>query len=62
MAKRKRPKGSTVIYKTLHIELKIESHEPHKKGVNSDAPGGWAGSCSSSAYFDSIIGNIVTYM
>jgi len=41
MAKRK--KGQTTIYKTLHIKLKIEQHEPHKKPfVNSGAPEGLA--------------------
>jgi len=29
MAKRKRAKGLTMIYKTLHIKLKIEKQEPH---------------------------------
>jgi len=29
MAKRKMAKGQTTIYKTLHIKLKIELHEPH---------------------------------
>jgi len=29
MAKRKRTKGQTTIYKTLHRKLKIEQHEPH---------------------------------
>jgi hypothetical protein len=29
------------IYKTLHIKLKIEEHEPHSKpGVNAGAPEG----------------------
>ena len=27
--KRKSRKGQTTIYKTLHIKLKIEQHEPH---------------------------------
>jgi len=26
---RKRTKGQTTIYKTLHIKLKMELHEPH---------------------------------
>jgi len=43
MAKRKRAKGQTMIYKTLHIQLKIEQHEPDlKPGVNSGAPEGKA--------------------
>jgi len=29
MAKRKRTKGQTTIYKTYHRNLKIEQHEPH---------------------------------
>jgi len=29
MAKRKRTKGQTTIYKTLHKKLKIDQHEPH---------------------------------
>jgi len=29
MAKRKRTKGQTTIYKALCIKLKIEYHEPH---------------------------------
>ena len=28
MAKRKRTKGQTMIYKTLHRKLRIERHEP----------------------------------
>jgi hypothetical protein len=31
IAKRKRTKGQTMIYKTLHRKLKMEQHEPHKK-------------------------------
>jgi len=31
MAKRKRRKGETMIYKTLLRTLKIEQHEPQKK-------------------------------
>jgi hypothetical protein len=39
MAKRKRKKEQTAIYKTLHRKLKIEQHEPHYKlGMNSCAP------------------------
>jgi hypothetical protein len=39
LPKRKRKKGRTMIYKTLHRKLKIEQHEPYKKpGVNSGAP------------------------
>jgi hypothetical protein len=30
MAKRKRTKGQTMMYKTLHIKLKIKQHEHHK--------------------------------
>ena len=29
MAKRKRTKGQSMIYKILHRKLKIEQHEPH---------------------------------
>ena len=29
MAKGKRTKGQSTIYKTLHIKLKIEQQEPH---------------------------------
>jgi len=29
MAKRKRTKGQTTFYKTLHRKQKIEQHEPH---------------------------------
>ena len=29
--KRQQTKGQTTIYKTLHIKLKIDQHEPHKK-------------------------------
>jgi hypothetical protein len=29
MAKGKRTKGQTLIYKTLHRKQKIEQHEPH---------------------------------
>ena len=31
MVKRKRTKGQTMIYKTLHRKLTIEQHETHKK-------------------------------
>jgi hypothetical protein len=42
MAKRKTTKGQTTILKTIHIKLKIEQYQPHKKpGVNSGAPEGW---------------------
>ena len=43
MVKRKRTKGQTILYKTLHIKLKIEQHEPHlKPEVNSgDLKGQW---------------------
>jgi hypothetical protein len=41
MAKRKRTKGQTMIYKTPHRPPKIEQHEPHQKpGMNSGAPEG----------------------
>jgi hypothetical protein len=30
MVKRKRTKGQTTIYKTVHIKLKMEQHEPTK--------------------------------
>jgi len=43
MAKRKRTKGQSTIYKTLHIKLKIEQHEPHRKpGVRTGTPEGLA--------------------
>jgi len=29
MTKRKRPKGQTMTYKTLHRKLKIEQHAPN---------------------------------
>jgi len=32
-AKQKEIKGQTMIYKTLHIKLKIEHHEPHYSSV-----------------------------
>ena len=32
MAKRKKTKGQTIIYKILRIKLKIEQHEPIKAG------------------------------
>jgi len=38
MNKRKRTKVKTIIYKTLHIKLKNEQHEPE---VNSCAPEGF---------------------
>ena len=40
MAKRKRTKVHTTIYKTLRRKLKIEQHEPNKKkpGATSGAP------------------------
>ena len=39
MAKRKRTKRQTMIYKALHRKLKIEQYKPHyKQGVNSGAP------------------------
>ena len=34
MAKRMKTKGQTIIYKTLHIKLKIEQHEPIKAWGN----------------------------
>ena len=33
MVKRKRTKGQTMIYKTLHRKLQIEQHESHKNVV-----------------------------
>jgi hypothetical protein len=30
MTNRKRTKGQTTIYKTLHRKLKMEEHEPHQ--------------------------------
>jgi hypothetical protein len=44
MVKRKKnTKGQTMIYKTLHKNLKIEQHESnYKLGVNSGAPEGLA--------------------
>ena len=42
MAKRKRTREQTMIYKALHT-LNIEQHEPHQKlGINSGVPGGLA--------------------
>jgi hypothetical protein len=42
MAK-KRTKGQKTTYKTLHIKLNIEHHEPHQKPeVNSGSPERWA--------------------
>jgi hypothetical protein len=41
MEKRKRTKGQTTIYKTLHRKLKIEQHEiPQKPGDELSAPEG----------------------
>jgi hypothetical protein len=37
MAKIKMTKRQTMIIKILHGKLKIEQHEPHKKGVNPGA-------------------------
>ena len=43
MAERKRTKGQTTIYKTLHRKLKIEQHKLHKSsGMNSGPPEGLA--------------------
>ena len=43
MTKRKRTKGQTTIYKTLHRKLKLEQHEHHSKPVtNSGAREGLA--------------------
>jgi hypothetical protein len=40
MAKRKRKKGQTMIYKTLHRKLKVEQSEPlYKPRMNSGATG-----------------------
>jgi len=39
MAKRKRIKGQTMIYKTFLKKLQIEQHKPHwKLGLNFGAP------------------------
>jgi hypothetical protein len=39
MAKSKRTKRQTTIYKTLHRKLKIKQYKAHyKQGVNSGAP------------------------
>ena len=41
MGKRKRTKGQTMIYKTLHRKLKIEQREPYyNPEVNADDPEG----------------------
>ena len=41
MDKRKRTKGQTTIYKTLHRKIKIEQHEiPQKPGDELSAPEG----------------------
>jgi hypothetical protein len=41
MDNRKRTKGQTMIYKTLHRKLQIDQDEPHKKSaVNAGAPEG----------------------
>jgi hypothetical protein len=41
MDKRKRTKGQTKIYKTLHRKLKIEQHESHlSSGMNLGTPEG----------------------
>jgi hypothetical protein len=41
MVKEKRPKDKLMIYKTIHIKLKIEQHEHHTKtGVDSSVPEG----------------------
>jgi hypothetical protein len=40
---RPREKGQTIIYKKLHIQLKIDQNKPHLKlGMNSSAPEGLA--------------------
>jgi hypothetical protein len=39
MTKRKRTKGQTTIYKTLHRKLKMEQHEPTKnRGITPVLP------------------------
>ena len=41
--KKKRTKGQTMIYKTLHRKLNIQQHEPYwKPGVSSGASEGYA--------------------
>jgi hypothetical protein len=41
MAKRKRTKGQTTIYKTVHRKLKMEQHEPTKnRGLTPVLPKG----------------------
>ena len=48
-------KGQTKIYKILHRKLRIESHEPHQKGVNSNASKG------RSAVFNETCSNVNTF-
>jgi hypothetical protein len=38
MAKQERTKGQTTIYKTLHRNLKIKQHEPHKLEAQPTEP------------------------
>jgi len=38
MTKRKKTKGQTTIYKTLHSKLTSEKHEPHQKEGEGRAP------------------------
>jgi uncharacterized protein YfaQ (DUF2300 family) len=53
MVKRKRTKGQTMIYKTLHRKLKIEQNEPHREQmVNSGAPERQAASSPLPAIWD----------
>jgi hypothetical protein len=41
MTRRKRTQGQTIIYKKLHIQLKIDQNKPHLKlGMKSSAPEG----------------------
>ena len=41
MTKRKRTKGKTMIYKTLHRKLNIEQHKPHSKRGGELRCSGW---------------------
>ena len=43
MAKRKKTKGQTTIYKTLHRKLKIQQHEPRS---NTDRPEAFMADCT----------------
>jgi uncharacterized protein YxeA len=50
MTKRRRTKGQTMRYKTLHRKLKIEQHEPHQKLGSSYAQKGYNLSGSEKTY------------